>query len=243
MNHTRAPARALVGGLIGAGLPAHADVAVFPPALWIADVVEIARGSTLSVGAQNCHFADSGAFTGELSAAMLRDAGCTHVILGHSERRQLFGEDDALVSRKARSALAQGLTPVICIGETLAEREGGQTFERLGSQLSLGVEPLEDQLDRMILAYEPVWAIGTGRNATPSQAQEVHAWIRARLSERSSHAPALRILYGGSVKKDNAAELIACEDIDGFLVGGASLTLDAFQPIVAAAEEFASKQA
>jgi triosephosphate isomerase len=243
MNHTFDPARALVRHLAEGGAPGHCDVAVFPPFLWLRDLVLQAAGTHVAVGAQNCHWADSGAYTGEVAPPMLRDAGCTHVIVGHSERRQYFAEDDALVQRKARAALAHGLVPVVCIGETLQEREAGRTFERIGSQLELGVEPLgAELLARVVLAYEPVWAIGTGRNATPQQAQEVHAFIRARLAERVPPAASVRILYGGSVKADNAAQLIAMDDIDGFLVGGASLTYEAFQPIVDAAEAHAAKQ-
>jgi triosephosphate isomerase (TIM) len=236
MNHTLGPARALVRRLVEAGLPRNADVAVFPPFVWLVDLVEEARGSHLAVGAQNCHFADSGAYTGEVAAPMLKDLGATHVILGHSERRQYFSEDDALVLAKARAALKHGLTPVICIGETLQEREAERTFERVGAQLAQGIEPLGDELTRVVVAYEPVWAIGTGRNATPEQAQEVHAFIRARLAQALPAAAGVRILYGGSVKPDNASALLARPDIDGFLVGGASLTFEAFHPIIEAAD-------
>jgi triosephosphate isomerase (TIM) len=238
MNHTRGPARELARRLAGAGRPEHVDVAVFPPALWLGDVADELRGSHVLVGAQNCHFADAGAYTGEISPPMLADRGCTHVLVGHSERRQYFGEDDALVLRKVRAVLRHGLTPVVCIGESLDEREGDRTFERLSAQLEHGLVPLgAELLGRTIVAYEPVWAIGTGRNATPEQAQEVHAFIRKRLREHG--AAGVRILYGGSVKGENAGALSSMEDIDGFLVGGASLSFEAFAPIIEAAERAA----
>jgi triosephosphate isomerase len=176
------------------------------------------------------HWEERGAFTGEISPLMLRDAGCRFVILGHSERRQYFGEDDAAVQRKVRAALTHGLTPIVCVGETLSEREAGQTLDVVGRQVRgalLGLEP--DAIGRLVVAYEPVWAIGTGRVATPQQAQEVHRWIRNLLAdEYGSVAEEVRILYGGSVKPENIDELMAQTDIDGVLVGGASLQADSF---------------
>jgi triosephosphate isomerase (TIM) len=211
-----------------------ADVAVAPGFIALASVVEKLRGSPVGVAAQSCHFESKGAFTGEVSTAQIADAGCRYVIVGHSERRQLFGETDEGVARKTRSALASGLTPIVCVGETLAERDGNQTLARVGTQLAAAVLSLpEADMLRCVIAYEPVWAIGTGRNATPAQATEVHRFIRGRLAERlGGGATELRILYGGSVKPDNVAGLMAEQDIDGALVGGASLAVDSFATIV-----------
>jgi triosephosphate isomerase (TIM) len=197
-------------------------------------VAEKLNGSPISVAAQNCHWEPKGAFTGEVSVGQIVDAGCQLVIIGHSERRQLFGETDANVARKTRAALAAGLSPIICIGETLAERDAEQTLARVGTQLDAAIAELsETDMLRSIIAYEPVWAIGTGRNATPAQAVEVHRFIRTRLSARlGDRANAVRILYGGSVKADNIAALMAEQDIDGALVGGASLTVESFATIV-----------
>jgi triosephosphate isomerase len=211
------------------------DVLVAPPFTALAAVAEVLRGSDVALGAQNMHWENEGAFTGEVSPVMLRDVGCTHVILGHSERRQLFGETDEGVARKAQAAFVHGLTPIACVGETLAERESGRTMEIVERQLERGLRPISpDQAARLVVAYEPVWAIGTGRNATPDQAQEVHAFIRKRVS--GSHgeaaAEALRILYGGSVKPDNIGPIMAQPDVDGALVGGASLTAASFLKIV-----------
>ena len=212
-----------------------ADVAVAPGFVALTAVIEALRGGPVAVSAQNCHFEPKGAFTGEVAAAQLADAGCQHVILGHSERRQLFGETDAGVARKAQAALAAGLVPIVCVGETLEERDGGQTLARVGAQLDGALRELRDpDVARSIVAYEPVWAIGTGRNATPAQAAEVHGFIRARLTDRLGAAAGagVRILYGGSVKPDNVAGLMSQPDIDGALVGGASLTVDSFARIV-----------
>jgi triosephosphate isomerase (TIM) len=211
-----------------------ADVAVAPGFVALAPVVEKLRGSTLGVAAQDCYFEPKGAFTGQVSVGQLADVGCKYVIVGHSERRQLFGETDASVAKKTRAVLAAGLTPIVCIGETLAQRDANETLTVVGTQLAAAVLELpEAELLRCVLAYEPVWAIGTGRNATPAQAQEVHAFIRGRLAERlGARAKALRIQYGGSVKPDNVAGLLAQPDIDGALVGGASLTVESFATIV-----------
>jgi triosephosphate isomerase len=211
------------------------DVLVAPPFTALAAVAEVLRGSEVALGGQNMHWESEGAFTGEVSPVMLRDVGCTHVILGHSERRQHFGETDEVVARKARAACAHGLTPIVCVGETLAERESGRTMEIVERQLERALRGLgPDQAARLVVAYEPVWAIGTGRNATPEEAQEVHAFIRQRVS--ASHgeaaAAALRILYGGSVKPDNIGPIMAQPDVDGALVGGASLTAASFLKIV-----------
>lgn len=212
-----------------------AEVAVAPGFVALTTVVEKLKGSAVGVAAQNCHWESKGAFTGEISAAQAADAGCQYVIVGHSERRQLFSETDEAVARKARAAHAAGLIPIICIGETLAERDLGQALARVGAQLESATGNLpEADLQRSVIAYEPVWAIGTGRNATPEQALEVHRFIRGRLTERlgTQRAKQIRILYGGSVKADNVAGLMVQEDIDGALVGGASLVVDSFARIV-----------
>jgi len=210
------------------------DVAVAPGFVALTTVVQALRGSALAVAGQDCHFESKGAFTGEVSPGQLVEAGCRHVILGHSERRQLFAETDAAVARKTRAALAAGLGPIVCVGETLAERDGGQTLSRVGTQLQAAVGDLaEADLLRCVIAYEPVWAIGTGRNATPGQAVEVHAFIREQLRSRvGAAAESVRILYGGSVKPDNVAGLMREKEIDGALVGGASLAVDSFATIV-----------
>jgi triosephosphate isomerase (TIM) len=188
----------------------------------------------VAVAAQDCFWEDKGAFTGEVAAPQLADAGCKYVILGHSERRQLMGELDAAVNLKARAALRAGLHPIICVGETLAERDAGETLGRVQAQLDAAVADMSAaDLGRCLVAYEPVWAIGTGRNATPAQAEEVHRFIRTRLASRFPDvAPAVRILYGGSVKPDNVRALMAEENVDGGLVGGASLSADSFIRIV-----------
>lgn len=211
-----------------------AEVAVAPGFVALVPVIEKLRGSPVGVSAQNCHWEPKGAFTGEAAPAQLADAGCKYVIVGHSERRQLFGETDAGVARKTRAVLAAGLSPIVCIGETLAQRDASQTLSVIATQLEAAVLELgEADLLRCVIAYEPVWAIGTGRNATPQQAVEVHRYIRGRLADKlGARAKGLRILYGGSVKPDNVAGLLAQEDIDGALVGGASLTVESFATIV-----------
>jgi triosephosphate isomerase len=239
MNLTTGPAAALVAGIrreLGNG-PWSADVALCPPFTALPAVAAAAAGSALALGAQDMHWEASGAFTGEVSAAMLADLGATHVILGHSERRTLFGETDDAVNRKARAALAAGLTPIVCVGETLSEREANRTASVVTAQVQGSLAGLGDGLGRVVIAYEPVWAIGTGRTATAAQAQEVHALIRgllARLSNAAT-AAAVRIQYGGSMKPDNARELMSQPDIDGGLIGGAALKADSFAAIVKAA--------
>jgi triosephosphate isomerase len=201
-------------------------------------VREALEGSRIHVAAQDCYWEDRGAFTGEISAPLLLDAGCAYCIVGHSERRHLLGETDEAVNKKTRSLLANGLRPIVCVGETLRERESGKTLGVVLGQLDAGLAGVEPgRASDLVVAYEPVWAIGTGRTASPADAQEVHAAIRARLGESfgAGRAATVRLLYGGSVKPDNAAELMAQPDIDGALVGGASLTVDAFAPIVEAA--------
>jgi triosephosphate isomerase len=202
-------------------------------------MVSLLKGSPVHVGGQNLHQQDKGAFTGEISAAMLREAGCSHVLIGHSERRQYFHEDDAGVNAKTRKALENGLTPVICIGETREEREKGVTNAVIKTQLSGALAGFAvGEIRKMLIAYEPVWAIGTGLTATPEQAQEVHRYIRKLLSEiaGAETAQLLRILYGGSAKPDNAAELLSEADIDGLLIGGASLKAEDFFRIIEIAD-------
>jgi triosephosphate isomerase len=211
-----------------------ADVVVAPSFTALHAVAKRLEDGPVAVAAQNCHWEDKGAFTGEVSAPQLVDVGCKYVILGHSERRQLFGELDAAVNLKARAALRAGLAPILCVGETLAERDAGETLRRIQAQLDAALADLaEGELVRCLVAYEPVWAIGTGRNATPAQAQEVHAFIRARVRVRSAAgAESLRILYGGSMKPDNVRALMAEPDVDGGLVGGASLSAESFVRLV-----------
>ncbi len=219
------------------GVVRDVEVGVAPVFTALSSVAKRLEDSHLRLAGQNCHWEERGAWTGEVAPSMLVDVGCSHVILGHSERRQYFGETDDGVARKARAALDAGLGIILCVGETDSERDAGQTTARVESQLAGGLATVEESdLERLIVAYEPVWAIGTGRTATPGQAQEVHAHIRATLRGRyGAAADDLRIQYGGSVKPGNAAELMSQADIDGALVGGASLEADDFVAIVKAA--------
>jgi len=212
----------------------NADVVVAPSFTALHAVAKRLEDGPVAVAAQNCHFEDKGAFTGEVSAPQLADVGCKYVILGHSERRQLFGELDAAVNLKAKAALRAGLAPIICVGETLAERDAGETLGRIQAQVDAALAGISNpDLLQCLIAYEPVWAIGTGRTATPGQAQEVHAFIRASVARRSSEAAAsLRILYGGSMKPDNVRALMSEADVDGGLVGGASLQAESFVRMV-----------
>ena len=217
------------------GATGDVDVVMAPPFTALAAVCQALKGSRVGLAGQNMHHEAEGAFTGEIAPVMLRDAGCSHVILGHSERRQLFGETDEGVARKTGAAIQHGLTPIVCVGETLAERESARTMEIVERQVERALRGLDaDKVAALLIAYEPVWAIGTGRTATPDQAQEVHAFIRRHVS--GSHgapaAAALRILYGGSVKPDNIGALMAQADVDGALVGGASLEAFSFLKIV-----------
>jgi triosephosphate isomerase (TIM) len=215
--------------------PVARDVLVAPPFTALAGVAQVLRGSGIHVAGQTMHFEKEGAFTGEVSPTMLKDAGASHVLLGHSERRQLFGETDEAVGRKVRAAFDHGLIPIPCVGETLAEREAGRIFEVVERQLERALRALTpEEAAIAVVAYEPVWAIGTGKVATPAQAQEVHAFIRKRVAVTHGDgvAPALRILYGGSVKPDNVDALMAQQDIDGALVGGACLKAESFLRIV-----------
>ena len=216
----------------------RAEVMVCPPFVYLWETGRLLKDSDVTLGAQSVCAETLGAFTGEVSGTMLRDVGCKYVLVGHSERRQLYGESDALVARKFVAAQSQGLVPVLCVGETLEEREGGRTNEVVARQLDavLAVSGV-GALARAVIAYEPVWAIGTGRTASPEQAQEVHAMIRAKVAVLDGTiAASVRILYGGSVKASNARELFAMPDIDGGLVGGASLKADEFARICAAAD-------
>jgi len=212
------------------------DLAVCPPSPYLDAVAVALAGSRVALGAQNMYHQPQGAFTGEISAAMLCDLGCTYVILGHSERRHILGETDADINRKVHSALQAGLTPIVCVGELLAEREAGRTMEVIRRQFDGSLAGLSaEQMCRIVLAYEPVWAIGTGRVATPQQAEEVHLDLRKIMQDRYNGqvADSVRIQYGGSVKPENAGELLGQPNIDGALVGGASLKVDQFMGIVA----------
>ncbi len=214
---------------------ADRDIMVAPVFTALADVARVLEGSPIQLGAQDLFWEEKGAFTGEVSGPLLRDAGCSHAIVGHSERRQYFGETDESVNRRARAALASGLVPVVCVGETLEQREGGHEKEVVSRQVKGALEGATgEETSGIVLAYEPVWAIGTGRTATPGQAQEMHAFIRSLLSRTFGDIVAgrVRILYGGSVKPDNVDELMAQPDIDGALVGGASLKAESFARIV-----------
>jgi triosephosphate isomerase len=212
------------------------EIVVAPPATALYAVAEAARSSNVGVSGQNVHWEREGAFTGEVSAGMLKEAGADYVIIGHSERRRLFGETDQTVNRKLMAALGVSLTPIVCIGETLEEREANQTLAVLDRQIKDGLDSLiGDQVGALVIAYEPVWAIGTGRNATPEQAGEAHAHIRSRLKQwfGPDAADHCHVIYGGSVKPDNIHDLIVLPDVDGALVGGASLDVRAFTDIVA----------
>ncbi|WP_413459807.1 triose-phosphate isomerase [Herbaspirillum huttiense] len=237
MNGSLAANAALVAG-IKEGLPADAcDVAVCVPAPYLAQVQGAVAGSAVALGAQDMSAHAAGAYTGEVSAAMLQEFGVQYVILGHSERRAYHGETDAAVAAKTVAALKAGLVPVVCVGETLEQREAGQTNEIVGGQLDVVLAALSvEEGARIVVAYEPVWAIGTGKTATPEMAQEVHAMLRARLGAKSAEAAAkVRVLYGGSMKPDNAEQLLAMADIDGGLIGGAALKAADFLAIIKAA--------
>ena len=225
--------RALVAGLATAG---GCDAAVAVPAPYLAQVQALVQGSALALAAQDVSQHAAGAYTGEVSAAMLREFGVRYVLVGHSERRQFHGETDADVAVKAQRALASGITPIVCVGETLAEREAGQTEAVVKRQLAAVIHLNGHCISEVVVAYEPVWAIGTGKTASPEQAQQVHAVLRAQLAAASDKAPQIRLLYGGSMNAANAAQLLGQPDIDGGLVGGASLKAADFQAILAAAQ-------
>jgi len=212
----------LLAGIVG-GRPYIADVAVCVPFPYLSETAVALAATDIRWGGQDCSPHEQGAYTGEVSAAMLREFGCRYAIVGHSERRQYHAESDQLVADKAKAALSQGVTPIVCVGETLAQREAGQTEAVVKRQLSVVIHTLAHCAGEMVVAYEPVWAIGTGKTATPEQAQSVHALLRAQLAAATPRAADMKILYGGSVKPDNAATLFGQADIDGGLVGGASL--------------------
>ena len=239
MNNDLNESQNLVSGIInGLGNDEKCDVIVCPPFTSLNDVNSLIRDTRVKLGAQNMFYEDDGAFTGEISARMLKSVGCEFVILGHSERRTIFGETDEVINKKIKKAIDSGLKVIFCIGETLSQRENGTTNDVVRLQLIKGLEDVSEQdLKNVIIAYEPIWAIGTGKTATPEQAQEVHSFIRNLIQKIYSNdsGEELIIQYGGSVKPDNAATLLAQSDIDGALVGGACLKADSFLSIIAAA--------
>ena len=246
MYKTIPEAIALVDALAGrAGEFGDVEVVICPPFTALEQAAKRLRGTPMALGAQDCHWETQGAFTGEVAPGMLTDAGCAYVILGHSERRQYFGETDERINQKALACLAQRLRPIICVGETLGQRQANETLHVIERQLRECLKGLTAaQLAQSVIAYEPVWAIGTGQNATPAQAQNVHTFIRDWLAQQHGAATAaqVRIQYGGSVKPENALELMRQTDIDGGLIGGASLQAEAFVRIIAAAKEAMSSK-
>lgn len=236
MHCTRAEAEALVTGLkVSVAEVTDREVLVAPPFTALEAAARAIKGSPILLAAQDMHWEPKGAFTGAVAPGMLKDVGCTHVIIGHSERRQFFGETDETVNKKVEAAFANGLVPIMCVGELLAEREAGKTIAVLDRQVRDGLKGRDAaDIEKLVIAYEPVWAIGTGKVATPEQAQEAHAYIRQVVKEMFGHpaSAACRILYGGSVKPDNVDELMSEQDIDGALVGGASLQVESFARIV-----------
>ena len=235
MNGNLAANDALVRAVVWGTKEAACTVAVCVPAPYLAQVQMLRAGSQLELGAQDLSQHEQGAYTGEVSASMLKEFGVRYAIVGHSERRQYHGETDAVVAEKAKVALAAGITPIVCVGETLAERESGTTEEVVKRQMAAVIHTNGHCISEIVVAYEPVWAIGTGRTATPEQAQQVHALLRAQLKAATEHADRVRILYGGSMNAGNAASLLAQPDIDGGLIGGASLKAPDFLQIIAAA--------
>ncbi|MDR2335009.1 MAG: triose-phosphate isomerase [Burkholderiaceae bacterium] len=236
MNGSLAANAALLSALReGVGARARCDIAVAVPAPYLAQVQQLVANSPIALGAQDVSAHESGAYTGEMSAAMLSEFGVRYVLVGHSERRQYHGETDAVVGAKAQRALAAGITPIVCVGETLVEREEGKTEAVVKRQLAAAIHAVSHCVSEIIVAYEPVWAIGTGKTATPEQAQQVHAVLRAQLAAASQRAADIKLLYGGSMNAANAAELLAQPDIDGGLVGGASLKAADFLQIISAA--------
>lgn len=236
MHNTISEAIELVNGLKRELVDLESvDVAICPAFTALSSVNDVLSSSSIKLGAQNVYWEEKGAFTGEISVSMLKDAGCYYGIIGHSERRKYFGETECTVNKRIKAALAGGLFPIVCVGETLGDREADKTIEVVKAQLNGAFEGImPEQMEKIVIAYEPVWAIGTGKTATPDQAQEVHKFIREWVKTKFSAdlADTLRILYGGSVKPDNARELMACPDIDGSLVGGAALKVDSFSGIV-----------
>lgn len=243
MNKTSSEAATLAQGVVEAvGNVSNVDIAICPTFTSLETVEKIIEGSNVKLGAQNMHFEKSGAFTGEISAAMLRELHCAYVILGHSERRQYFKECDCLINKKVKAAVASSLKPILCVGETLEEREANKTIEVVSTQTKGGLDGLTaEEALKVVIAYEPVWAIGTGKTATPVMAQEVHAEIRKVLAGMFGEnvAEKIQILYGGSMKPENADELLAQKDIDGGLIGGAALKADSFAALVNSAVKLA----
>ncbi|NPC56834.1 triose-phosphate isomerase [Caenimonas soli] len=235
MNGNLAANEALVRALLEGMGDAACTVAVCVPAPYLAQLRALRSGSALEIGAQDVSQHEQGAYTGEISALMLKEFGVRYAIVGHSERRQYHGETDALVAEKTKTALAHGITPIVCVGETLAEREAGKTEEVVKRQMAAVIHTNGHCISEIVVAYEPVWAIGTGKTATPEQAQQVHALLRAQLHAATSHSDRISILYGGSMNAANAASLLSQPDIDGGLVGGASLKAADFLQIIAAA--------
>ncbi len=235
MNASRTANAALLAELLAARGAWQCEVAVCPPSPYLSQLGELLGASAIAWGAQDCSAHEPGAYTGEVAAAMLAEFGCRYVIVGHSERRALHGETDQAVADKAKVALAHGLTPIVCVGETLAQREAGETDIVVKRQLSVVIHTLAHCISQVVVAYEPVWAIGTGLTASPEQAQAVHSLLRAQLHAATEKADRMQILYGGSVKPDNAATLFAQPDIDGGLIGGASLKAADFAAICRAA--------
>lgn len=238
MHGSRAFNAELIQGLLAADLAAtapRADVAVCPPFVFLADVATALQGSAIAVGTQDISAQTQGAYTGEVAGPMIREFGATYAIVGHSERRSYHAESDQLVADKAKAALSHGLVPIVCVGETLAEREADQTEAVVGRQLQAVIDTLGEDITRVVVAYEPVWAIGTGKTASPAQAQAVHASLRAQLAKATAKAADIPLLYGGSVKPDNAVELFSQPDINGGLIGGAALKAADFAAIARAA--------
>lgn len=241
MNNTGTAAKELAKALVSkTGQITEVDIVINPPYTALFPTLEIIKNTNVKLGAQNMHWADKGAYTGEVSASMLTDAGCQYVILGHSERRQYFGETNDKISKKLKTAFASGLTPILCVGEILEERQSGVTEAIIKTQLIEALAEISrEKAQNMIIAYEPVWAIGTGVTATPKQAQEVHAFIRNLLAEKYGQpvAEGIRIQYGGSMKPENAEELLKQKDIDGGLIGGAALKADSFASLIETAKK------
>ena len=247
MNLLREEAYALIGGILQESAPyTGVDTLICPPFLYLEIAVQMTKNAPLFVGAQNLFYEESGPFTGEISAAMLKAIGCSHVIIGHSERRAYFRESNREINRKISACLACRMTPLLCVGETLEQRTTGATFETLKEQLTYGLQGIDGaSVCTMVIAYEPVWAIGTGVSAESSQAEEVHRFIRdvvAKFTDEES-AQALRIIYGGSVNAANAGELLSCANVDGALIGGASLSFDSFYGIVRTADSLKNQSA
>jgi len=239
MNKDLHQSQNLVSEIInGLGKDIKTEVIVCPPFTSLSEVSSLLKGTQIKLGAQNMYYEESGAYTGEVSADMLKSVGCEYVILGHSERRVIFSEPDELINKKIKAALAKGLKPIFCVGELLEQRESGETMKVISVQVEKGLEGITaEQMKSIIIAYEPVWAIGTGKTATPQQAQEVHSFIRELVAKKfnASVSENLIIQYGGSVKPDNANQLLSQKDIDGALVGGACLKADSFLGIIASA--------